>query len=161
MKKFLSLLLFVAPALAFTACSDDGDSIPDVDFNFEFENVTKADGKLYVVQGETMEITSITVTNNEEGKKAFITSADYYWDYYYIGTSIQPPYGFEINIDKSTPVGTHALEVECPVYAVGKEPAFAVVSFEVDVVASADDLPTPTDPATATVHPRMTDTSKK
>ncbi|MDE6207391.1 MAG: hypothetical protein K2M55_06240 [Muribaculaceae bacterium] len=141
MKKFLSLLLLV-PALGFmSSCSDDKD-LPDVDFNYTFENATDVDGTLYVVQGEDFEVASIQVVNKDSNKKAMITEANYYWDYQYIGTSIEAPYSFKFVVTEDTPLGTHLLEVESPLYAEDKVPAFSVVAFKVEVVASADDIPT-------------------
>ena len=89
MNKILSMMLFALPLLALTACHDE-DDLPDVDFNFTIENATRADGYLYIVQGETMEITSIEVVNKDSGKPAIITAANFYWDYYYIGSAIEP-----------------------------------------------------------------------
>ena len=157
MKKFLTFLLPVIAMFALSSCHDDKD-LPDVDFNFEIANGTRVDGQLYVVQGDTLEIEAITVTNKEQGQGAMITSASYYWDYYYLGASIQPPYGFEIFVDENTPVGRHVLDVECPLYASDKEPATAVVSFDVQVVASADDIPQ-TGTSTFTITPKTSSTS--
>lgn len=140
MKKYLILLLLLVPALALTSCHDDKD-LPDVDFNFTFENAVNVDGTLYVVQGETMEITDIQVVNKDEGKGALITAANYYWDYYYLGSNVEPPYGFAIATTDETPLGGHILEVESPLFAVDKEPAVSVVVFDVEVVASAEDIP--------------------
>lgn len=90
MKKYLFFLLALLPmALAFSACSDDND-LPDVDFDITFSGAQSVDGVLYVVQGQSFEVTGIKVTNREEGKGAGISAADYYWDYVYVGTSIQP-----------------------------------------------------------------------
>ena len=75
MNKILSMMLFALPLLALTACHDE-DDLPDVDFNFTIENATRADGYLYIVQGETMEITSIEVVNKDSGKPAIITAAN-------------------------------------------------------------------------------------
>ncbi|MDE5628202.1 MAG: hypothetical protein K2I69_01430 [Muribaculaceae bacterium] len=155
MKKYLFLLLLLVPALSLVSCSDDHD-LPNVDFNFTFENAVELDGTLYVVQGETFEIASIQVINKEEGKNALITAANYYWDYYFLGSTVQPPYGFEISVEENTPLGEHLLEVECPLYAVDKEPAFAVVAFNVKVVASAEDIPDEGSSFT-TLHPSISD----
>ena len=158
MKKFLTFLLPVVALFAMASCSDEHD-LPDVDFNFEIENATRVDGTLYVVQGDTLEVQSVTVVNREEGKQAMITAADYYWDYYYLGSNIQPPFGFEIFVDENTPVGEHVLEVECPLYAEDKEPATSVVSFRVQVVASSEDIPA--GETTFTVTPKTSSTAEK
>ncbi len=140
MKKFLSLFLLAIPMLAFVSCHDDND-LPDVDFNFTFENATRVDGKLYAVQGQPFKVASIEVKNKDSNKPAMITAANYYWDYYYIGSSIQPPFAFEVQLSEETPLGEHLLEVQAPLFAEDKEAATAVVSFKVQVVASADDIP--------------------
>ena len=126
--------------LAFVSCHDDND-LPDVDFNFTFENATRVDGKLYAVQGQPFKVASIEVKNKDSNKPAMITAANYYWDYYYIGSSIQPPFAFEVQLSEETPLGEHLLEVQAPLFAEDKEAATAVVSFKVQVVASADDIP--------------------
>lgn len=157
MKKYLYFLLLLIPAFALVSCDDDKD-LPDVDFDFTFENAIDVDGTLYVVQGETMEVTSIQVINNEPDKRAMITAANYYWDYYFLGSTVQPPYAFEIDVDAETPLGDHLLEVEAPLYAVDKAPAVAVVAFKVKVVASPEDIPE-AGTATTRISPSISSTA--
>lgn len=159
MKKLLTLLLLV-PALAFVACSNDDKDLPKVDFDVTFENATNVDGTLYVVQGDTFEVASIEVRNLESTKGAYIPQAAFYWDYFYIGASIEPPFAFAVATQSTTPVGLHSLQINCPVYAVDKEPAFAVIEYKVQVVASADDIPESTDPAIVRGKPKITATGK-
>ncbi|MCM1068163.1 MAG: hypothetical protein NC418_11380 [Muribaculaceae bacterium] len=158
MKKFLTMMLMALPLLGLTACHDD-DDVPDVDFNIAIENAVRADGYLYVVQGETMEVASIEVKNNDAGKPAMITAANYYWDYRYIGSSIEPPYGMEIEISETTPTGEHLLEIECPLFAEDKAAATAIVSFNVKVVSDQSELPD-TGEQTFTVHPKTASTAE-
>ncbi len=159
MKKYLTLLLLLLPAMALvSSCSDESD-LPDVDFNVNFENAPSIDNTLYVVQGDQFEITSIDVINNQGGKNAMITNASYFWDFQYIGSSIEPPYGFKITVSPEASLGKHILQIECPLFAEDKEPATAVVSFTVNVVASADDIPDQ-GVATVKVHPTTTNTDK-
>lgn len=153
MKKLFFFLLAALP-LMFTACSDD-DDLPDVDFTIAVDGGVYADGAFYVVQGETFTIKSITVTNKESGKSAMITSATYYWDGYYLGASLQSPYGFEIEITESTPVGHHTLEIVSPLLAEGKSIANALIVYDIQVVATADDIPTG-GTATVTATPAVT-----
>lgn len=143
MKKFLYSLLLAIPMLGFVSCSDDDNNLPDVDFSYEYEGAQLSDGKLYVAQGEAFEITSINVKNNEQGKGAGITAANYYWDGQFIGTVIQPPFGCEFQTSDITGIGEHEISIFCPVYAVGKEVATAHLIIEVEVVASPEDLPVP------------------
>lgn len=141
MKKFIYLLALLVPALALVSCHDDDNDVPNVDFTINFENAVRVDGTLYVVKGESLKITGIDVENNEPGKGAMITAATYYWDGYYIGATVQPPFGFEYNIGENVPVGKHQIEIECPLFAVDKSPATAIVYMYVQVVASEEEIP--------------------
>lgn len=159
MKKTLILLSLIIPALAFVACQDDND-LPKVKLEVDFGEATVVDNTVYVVQGESFEVTGIKVINEESDKNAGITQASYYWDYYYLGTAVQPPYGFEVQLDDNTPVGRHLLEIESPLFAVDKAPAFAVMAFDIEVVASADDLPSTDQPAVVKISPSVKDKGK-
>lgn len=158
MKKYLILLLLLIPALAFVSCSDDDKDLPNVDFDFTFENATVVDGTVYVVRGQTMEITAINVVNKEPDKSAIITVANYYWDRYFIGSTAQPPFAFEIEVSDQTPLGKHLLDIQAPLYAVDKAPAVAVVGFNVEVVESADDIPEAAAPTTR-ISPSISSTA--
>lgn len=140
MKKILFLLLLLIPAVAMVSCDND-DDLPKVNFYYSLENATEVDGKIYVVQGDTLKITSLEVKNQEAGQVAIITAANYYWDGFYLGRNVVPPFGFDINITSNTPKGKHYLEIECPLYANDKAPTFALLVFDVMVVASQDDVP--------------------
>ncbi len=133
MKKILFLLLAIMP-LALVSCHD-------VDFTVTVTGGTYVDGSIYVVQGENLVINSILVHNKENGKAAMINSAAYYWDGYYLGTAIQPPFGFEIETTEETPLGKHSLEIVSPLLAVDKEIATSVLVYNVTIVGSADDIP--------------------
>ncbi len=159
MKKFIYLFLMLIPAFALVSCSDD-DDLPNVDFNITFENAVEHDGALYVVQGETFEITGITVVNKEEGKGALITSASYYWNGYFQGTNPVSPFAFALDTAEGVPVGKHALDISCPLYAVDKSPAVAVVYFPVYVVASADEIPDEATPSTR-ISPKISNSPDK
>ncbi len=160
MKKYLLFLLAILPmTVMFSACSDD-DDLPNVDFTLSYEGATDVDGVLYVVQNTDFSVTGITVTNREEGKGAGISNANYYWDFIYQGTSIQPPYGFQFEISENVPVGRHVLGIECPVFAVDKTLAQAYVQYNVQVVASADDIPQGGE-ATSTTTPKVSKTTDK
>lgn len=150
MKKFISLLLLSIPmVMGFTSCNDD-DNLPDVQMSITVSGAQRIDNVIYVVRGDTLDIDSIGITNNEAGKAAAITSASYYWDYQPLGVSTLPPYGFSIvttvptdNLP-GTPLGRHLLEIQCPVLAVDKEVATSVLAYEVQVVESPDDIPSGT-----------------
>ena len=82
MKKLYYVLLMALPVLYFASCDDD-NNLPDVDVSIQVDGGVSVDGKIYVVQGDTLKVESINVINNEEGKEAIITSATYSWDYRY------------------------------------------------------------------------------
>lgn len=154
----LGIALLAAMSIGLSSCHDD-TSLPDVDFTIGIEGATRADGYLYVAQGSKLEITSVDVLNRVQGQGAMITGANYYWDYYYVGSSIEMPYGFEFDITDSTPVGDHLVQIECPLYAVNAEPATAVVTMRVRVVASEDDVPAADGSASYTTHPSVSSTA--
>lgn len=157
MKRLLSILTLALPFLGLTSCDDDKNDLPDVDFVLEVADASYSGGELYVVQGNTLKITSLSVVNKEQGKQALIPYANYYWDYIHIFESVVAPYGCDIFISDEMPVGKHVLEIYAPVYAVDKSPAFSVLQYTVNVVASADDIPA--DGATSfTAHPGIQET---
>lgn len=141
MKRLLTIVAIALPMLLLTACSDDDKDLPDVDFVVDVQDAVYSDGQLYVVAGETLTINSIQVVNREQGKSALIPYADYYWDYIRIAQVVEPPFGVDIYINPETRIGKHVLEIYAPIYAVDKAPAFGVLQYTVNVVASADDLP--------------------
>lgn len=140
MKKLFYLLLLLIP-LGLTSCHDDDDDLPNVDFDVTFDGAVIDNDVIYVVQGESFSVESVKVINRDPGKSAIITSATYFWDAFPLGTSVVDPYGFEIETSSTTPLGNHSLQISCPVYAVDKEMATALVTFTVCVVADEADLP--------------------
>ena len=147
MKKFIYLLLLLVPTFTMVSCSDE-DDLPNVKFEITFANAVEHDGTVYVVQGDTAEVKSITVTNNGAGKAAFITDAVYYWNGYCIGASFRNPFGLKLGTSSKTPIGKHILDITCALFAVDKSPATALVRYPVYVVASADDIPDQAQPTT-------------
>lgn len=141
-KSLLAAFLVAALPMFFASCSNE-DDLPDVDYNVQFSGVTvdNATGTLYLVQGDTLKVESITVTNNESNKNAAITGAEYFWDYYLLGRSPLPPYGFKIATNEDTPLGAHDLTIRMGVVAVDKEPAVGILSYQVEVVPDSTALP--------------------
>lgn len=139
MKRLLFALCLLLP-LTFVSCSDD-DDLPNVNFDVTFDGAVQDGGTLYVVRGQAFEITGITVTNNEAGKGALISAANYYWDGFLLGTSMASPYGYIINIGNDVPLGTHDLTITCPLFAEDKTSSLAMMQFDVVVVESEDQLP--------------------
>lgn len=146
----LALPLF----LGLTSCNDDND-LPNVDISIAISGGKAVDGTIYVVQGDTLTIEGITVTNLDSKKGASITGATYFWDYYRLGTAVIPPYGFDIVTTDETALGKHLLEIESPVYATGKAPGVSIQVYDVMVVASADDIPAGTVSQSVTTDTRM------
>lgn len=139
MKKFYYFLLMALPVIFFASCDDD-KSLPDVDVSIQIDGGVRVDGIIYVVQGDTLTVEAINVQNREQGKNAMITSATYSWDYRYVGISVTPPFGAEFVTD-NMPLGQHLLQIECPLYAVDKSMANLYIACKVQVVESADDIP--------------------
>lgn len=144
MKKLLYLIaLAVAIPFALTSCSDDGKDLPDVDFSINIAGgvMDQNSGTIYAVQGDTLKIESLTVTNVETDKPAALTGAEYYWDYNFLGGSPFAPFSFKIYISDETSLGDHVLSIRTGVLAVDKEPAVGIVSYPVVVVADSTQLP--------------------
>lgn len=138
MKKLLFLLLALPVLVGFTACDDD-DDFPPVDITINIEGATQANGKLYVVQGDNIDISSITMTDNTS-KGAVIGAASYFWDYYRVGGTIVNPYSMTIST-AGMPIGTHLLQIEVSIYAVDYSPCVGLYSTDVVVVPSVADIP--------------------
>lgn len=157
MKKFLSLaIILLALPFAFTSCSDK-DDLPNVDYTISIAGgvMDQATGTIYVVQGDTLEIESLSVTNLDSNKEAAITGAEYYWDYNFIGNSPLPPYGFDIVVSDGVSLGEHLLTIRTGVVAVDKEPAVGIVNYTVQVVESEDQLPGNANSRSYTVVPGL------
>lgn len=145
MKKwFYLMLLAVLPVMAvsFAACDDD-DDLPDVDISLSVDKGTVVDGTIYVVQGDTLQIASINVVNNEANKAAAITNVNYYWDGIYYAPAVFQPFGMTFVTNDSTPVGSHDIGISCTVLAVDKSIATAALNYPVIVVSDSLDIPTP------------------
>ena len=141
MKKILTGLFVAAIAvLGFSSCQDDND-LPNVDYQITISGAVESEGTIYVVKGDAVTFESINVINNEVDKRAMITSATYYWDYYRLGTTYVEPFGYPIQTTEATQVGEHQIAIESPLYAVDKSIATSVVAFPVQVVETAEDLP--------------------
>lgn len=141
MRKLLFILMSVCLLpIGLSSCSDD-DDLPDVSIDVKLSGAVCHNDTIYVAIGDTINITSITVTNREKGKKAVLGGATYFWDYYRIGATNLEPYSYSIYISPQTVLGNHSLEIVCPVYAEDKSTAEAYIFYNVLVVESEDDLP--------------------
>lgn len=138
MKKWIYLLLAL-PFISLTACDSD-DDLPDVNFNFEYEGATKIDNSLYLVQGDTFAITSLTVSPVREGKKVAVTNVSYSFDGWFIGNNSLPPFYEEFDTSEMG-LGNHVLGLTMNVIEVGCSPATAYFGIDLVVVGSAEDIP--------------------
>ena len=145
MKKLFYLML--ALPLFMVSCSDD-DDMPNVDITATFEGGTQVDGSYYVVQGDTLKVTGMSLINYGKDK-ATIGGVRYFLDYMPIGTSIVSPYGINIVTD-NLPVGNHLLQAEMPVYAVGYSMCTGYMAKKITIVQESADVPDVTVPDTGT-----------
>lgn len=141
MKRLLYLFVCALPFFFVASCDDEKD-YPNVDFSIDIAGGQFVNGQIYVATDTTLAVTSVNVINNEQGKKAIITLADYYWNSFFLGESVVAPYGINIDIPANMPTGKYFLQIITPVYAVDKTPAYASTVYTVNVVESIDDIPT-------------------
>lgn len=139
MKKLLYLLLALPMMGLITSC-DDNDDLPPVDITVDIDGATRVGNVLYVVQGDTINVESISMVDNT-AKGAVIGSAVYYWDYYRVGGTIEKPYGMSFSTN-GVADGMHLLQMRISIYAVDYSPCIGYVSYNVAVVPSIDDIPT-------------------
>lgn len=138
MKKFLYLLLLLPFCLGATSCSDDND-FPSVDLTVKMTGAANVDNVIYVVQGDPFGIESISV-QSLTGKQAMLTAVNYYWDG--VPSQVAPVAPYTITWDTSTiPVGSHLLQMQTSLLQVDKSIATALITYKVQVVESAADLP--------------------
>lgn len=146
MKKLFALLLILLPLTAtFVSCSDD-DDLPDVSLSLTISNAEALGDTIYVVQGDTLKVDAINITNNEQGKTALITHATYN----FLGFAYERPfapfawkYATSADVDNVDyiPVGKYPLNIVVNIAAEGKSLAFAVMPYIVQIVATPDDIP--------------------
>lgn len=155
MKKLLSLLFIALPLVfIFAACNDDKD-LPDVSTGITVEHARILDNNIYVVRGDTLTIASLNIKNNEAGKNAIITSADYYFGRSQFTTVVAPfTYQRPTSADTASfwyiEPGVYPLNIEMGIAAEDKALAFGLMEFNVNIVNNADDIPAD---ATATTTP--------
>lgn len=148
MKKIL-LTLLALPLLAITACSSDDDK-PQVNVDLSYGNSTVANNEVYVVKPDTFKVTSVKVTPVREGHKATNGPVSYFLNGVPLGTNPVQPFGIAIPTDDME-TGAYSLQLSMPILEEGCELANGLVSVTVNVVASADDIPSAAVPS-ATQH---------
>ena len=137
MKKVLFILM--ALPLFLVACDDD-DDFPNVNIGIETSGCKIVDNVLYVVQGDTLSIDSITVQPVNSKDKVAIAAVNYYWDRMYLGLTKIPPFQISFATDKAM-VGRHLLQMRCSLLAVDYSPAIALLSYRVVIVNDESEIP--------------------
>lgn len=141
-KLFLSLMLM--PLLGiFTACDNDGDDLPEVDFEVAMSGGVQNpdDNKIYVQQGTPLVIEGITPVSRN-GKKTTLGLTTYYLNGIPQFQTVTAPFGAEF--DTSTlEVGEYAFQIKTLVYQIDKSAAVCLLSYDL-VVEQADDEATDT-----------------
>lgn len=137
MKKFFYLLLAL-PLGIFMSCSDDND-LPDVGLNIQLDGCVEQGDTLYVAQGDTLTVESITLVNNTD-KKGMLGVTNYYFDRLFVGSTMLQPYTF--SIDSGTlPVGNHLLGIQTSIAVVDYPLCYGFAEYIVKIVPTKEDLP--------------------
>lgn len=147
MKKFLLALLVLPLMASLTACHDDGDDLPAVDIDVTYTNGTVVNGQVYVVQGQEFGVASIVTTATRDGKNATNGAVSYWINNIPIGTTDVEPFGFTLSQEWTAQPGYFYIEFMMPVYEEGCSLATAYARVKVNVVASAEDIPSADTPS--------------
>lgn len=140
MKKYIYFLLAL-PMLLFVSCSND-DDLPQVDTQVTYSGAVEVDGVLYVPEGQNFAIESITATPLKGYKEATIGATAYYWNYQYVGTTIEAPFGLSFNT-AAMPVGDYMLQINATIYQVDRSVGIAYFTYPVKIVP-VDEMPSGT-----------------
>ncbi len=136
--KRLYYLLLALPLAFFASCDDDND-LPEVTFDVTMSGGVESEGQIYVVQGETLMVDEVKVTS-DTNSAATLGATTYFWNGLPVGTTIVVPFAWEFNTTGLEP-GAYSMQIQTNVYQTDKAPAVALLSYRINVVASADDLP--------------------
>lgn len=140
MKKFLLALLALPLLATLTACHDD-DELPDVNIDVTYLNGVVVNGEVYVVQGEEFGIASIVTTAVREGSTATNGAVSYWINNIPVGTTAIQPFAITLSAEWTAEPGSFYIQYVMPIYEEGCSLATAYSSVKVNVVASADDIP--------------------
>ena len=148
--------LLAAPAVM-TSCSDDDDLVQNVKLEFKESGGVQHEGALYVQNGDTINIESISVVPTEGAPHALITAANYYWDGFNFGPAFAPTFGRGFVVVNQK-VGKHTMAVETLIAAEGYSLTTYMSYFPVYVVEDTSSIvPDSTD---LFGNPRTTDGEK-
>ncbi|MDE7476302.1 MAG: hypothetical protein K2M71_11800, partial [Duncaniella sp.] len=79
MKRLIYLLL-VLPLLGLVSSCDDDKDLPQVSLSIDYTGATEEDGTIYVVQGDTLNVTALRAVPAEGTKAATLGVVAYFWD---------------------------------------------------------------------------------
>lgn len=139
MKRILYLLLVLPLLGLISSCNDDKD-LPQVSLSIDYTGATMQDGTLYVVQGDTLNITALKAIPDEGTKAATLGVVAYFWDGIPQGRTALSPYAISIKTNDME-LGNHSLGVNATVLQVDKEVGFAIAQFPIVIVENNADNP--------------------
>lgn len=139
MKKLILFLLPVLATVAMTSCSND-DELPQVKASIDYAGAVEDDGTFYVKLGDDLSITSITVTPEAGYGKATLGATAYYWNYAYLATTIEEPFGMTLPTSEM-PEGDYVLQIRSTVFQENRSVGLAYFSFPVKIVKDYPENP--------------------
>lgn len=144
MKRFLYLLLALPLMGIMASCSDDDKDLPDVTLSVEYSGATLNGDVLSIPQGQDLVINALKVTPAEGTKQATLGKTTYFIDAIPVYETVVEPFGVTISTD-NLEVGNHLFQIRTSIFQVGKEVAFGVFSYTLQITEPQPD-DTPTDP---------------
>lgn len=127
------------PVIFLASCHDD-DDLPDVNMGMELSGGVVADGSIYVVEGDTLFVDSVSITSNITDKTAAIIALTYRLDGWPFVTVGQMPFATMVptyNLE----VGEHKFGFEGPIVQESKTPATAYSMYRLIVVSDSTQIP--------------------
>ena len=158
MKRLIYLLL-VLPLLGLVSSCDDDKDLPQVSLSIDYTGATEEDGTIYVVQGDTLNVTALRAVPAEGTKAATLGVVAYFWDGIPQGRTAISPFAISINT-ADMELGQHYLGVNATVLQVDKEVGFAVTRFPIVIVANDSEQPGDGNGGTSTPDTRISDSSE-
>lgn len=127
----------VLPLLA-VSCDDDND-FPKAVFDIQTSGGVDDGDFIYVQNGDTINIQSISIVADKSTKGAMILRTNYYWDNLPAGPGFAPTFGREF-VMVNQPLGNHILTIEMLVGAEGYSVGYYVMNVPVKVVGDDFDM---------------------
>lgn len=153
MKKLFYLIM--ALPLLFVACDDD-DDFPSVKINVETSGCKIVNGVMYVVQGDTLSLDSISVVPMHKDESVVVVAVNYYWDRMYVETNNLSPFQFAVDTEGMMP-GRHLLQLRMSLVSVNYAPVIALIRYPIMVVLSEQDIPDGNIQTTLLLSPEIDD----